>query len=111
VKKLKLKAYDDFEKKGYEVIEISFERNEVIVLFRGGLRNRYRIDDVTIFPFIGLVDKNSNEIYEGDLLKKGCKDFIVTYDDLNTSFIGINKYNSDERAYITNLIKNGFTVS
>ncbi|MBW3492545.1 YopX family protein [Bacillus sp. FDAARGOS_1420] len=105
----KLKAYDNFEKKIYDIIEINFEKKEVIVSFRGGLRNRYNLEDVTIVPFIGLVDKNSNEIYERDLLKKDSEEYVITYDSINCTFIGINKWNENE--YIKKLIALGFTVS
>ncbi|MEK5379203.1 YopX family protein [Niallia sp. FSL W8-0635] len=110
MKKVKFKAYDNFEDQTYEVIEISFEKNKVFTLFRGGLRNVYDFDDVVILPHTGLLDNNRKEIYERDRLEKGDIGYIVSYDDFNAQFVGVNQENESERKPLRELIDTGFVV-
>lgn len=110
MKRVKFRAYDNFEDQTYEVIEISFERNKIFTLYRGGLRNVYDIDELILLPHTGLFDNNKNEIYEGDYLEKNQISYFVSYDDFNAQFVGINQENESERKSLRELIDTGFVV-
>lgn len=110
MKNVKFKAYDNFEDQKYEVIEISFKENKVSTLFRGGLINIYDIEELVLLPYIGLLDNHKNEIYEGDRLEKDKNIYIVSYDEFNSQFIGINQQNESVRKSIRQLINSGFIV-
>ncbi|MGD6856361.1 YopX family protein [Bacillus infantis] len=110
MKIVKFKAYDDFEDQTYEVIEISFVKNKVTTLFRGGLKNVYDKDEVILLPHTGLLDKEKNAIYEQDRLEKDQISYIVRYDEINAKFEGVNVENESERKSLRELIDSGFVV-
>ncbi|MGZ9816211.1 hypothetical protein ACXM0N_09810 [Peribacillus simplex] len=57
MRKVKFRAYDDFEDQTYEVIEISFKKNKIFTLYKGGLMNSYEIGELILLPYTGLSDK------------------------------------------------------
>jgi uncharacterized phage protein (TIGR01671 family) len=108
---IKFKAYNSFENKIYPVTEINFENKKITTLFRGFLHNYHYFDEITLLQFTGFEDKDKNEIYHFDLLKKGNSAFKVEFDKSTAGFIGVEITKSEiTNRNILDLIANGYLV-
>lgn len=68
---------------------------------RSNLNNEcFRVDPETVGQFIGLTDKNSKRIFEGDILDVNGYAYACRWDDGNVEFGIYNKYESLGIAYI-----------
>lgn len=109
MRKIMLKAVDEFDKKLYSVSAIDFKKNKISVQFRGDLENVYDYGDIRIIQSTEMIDNNGNEIYESDLLSDGVKTFCISYNKSKGLYCGTELTSAEEES-LEALLRRRFVV-
>ncbi|PQP80855.1 hypothetical protein C0Q44_24200 [Paenibacillus sp. PCH8] len=109
MRKIILKAVDEFDKKLYSVSAIDFKKNKISVQFKGNLENVYEFEDICIIQSTEMIDNNGNEVYESDLLSDGVKTFCINYNKSKGLYCG-TEVNSVEEESLEVLLRRRFIV-
>ena len=94
---IKYKMYCKMTDKIYNVEMIDFYHKLVFPEFyKSFTMSSFPFEQIVLLPFVGLFDKDNNEVYLGDVIKDKFGTYYIV-NKLNTSFylcgMGVNKYN------------------
>lgn len=94
---IKYKMYCKMTKKIHNVEMIDFHHRLAFPEFyKNFTLSSFPFEQVVLLPFVGLFDKDNNEVYLGDVIKDKFGTYYIV-NKLNTSFYlcrkGVNKYN------------------
>jgi len=82
-REIKFRAWSNLEKKMIQNPPLRYSYGKWIIEYADTI-----MTDIILSQFTGLLDKNGKEIYDGDIVKVGEENIIVTFEDGCFSLIG-----------------------